>query len=150
MYVVIREVEDVKRLLDFASFNGCSIKFIELANDKDKIVTLDEIKSTLLDLGIKERLRERKKIIMSDNIILTRTSCEYAQRTNNPSLACKEDMNFFVTPEGAINRCVVTNKRDLIIDEIKNRNNERLVKKLKNIGAKFGSECVYGITVPLK
>ena len=138
--------EDIKRLLDFADFNGCSIKFIELANDKDKIVTLDELKEMLKNLGLKERFTDKRKTVMSNNIILTRTSCEDAQRTNDPSAKCQENMDFFVTPNGAVNHCVVTNEESSILGEIRSRDDEALVAKLKTISQSFGRNCSQSIT----
>ena len=135
------ENADVKRILDFADFNGCSVKFIELANDKDKIVPLEEIRDMLLNLGLKERIGGKRKIMMSDNVLLTRTFCEDAQLTDDPQATCNDNMDFFVTPSGTINNCVVTNDESTILKEIKSRNDEKLVDGLKQIGQSFGKNC---------
>jgi len=138
--------DDIKRILDFADFSGCSVKFIELANNKDKVVTMDELQKILQDFGFKERARDERKIIMSDNVVLTRTACEDAKLTDNTVGLCRRNMDFFVTPSGHINHCInknTINEDSSILAEVKSRDEENLVTKLKMIESRFGQDCMY-------
>ena len=135
--------EEIKRLLDFIDLTGCSLKFIELANDKDKVIPLDEIKQKLNILGVKERTHDNRSIVMSDNVFLTRTSCETAQIAKDPESTCREAMDFFIAPNGIVNHCVVNNSEDSILHEIKIRDSEKLVGKLSKLSESFAANCVY-------
>jgi len=137
------ELDDIKRLIDFANTNDCSIKFIELSNNKDILVPLDEVKVKIEILGFKERLQDKRKIIMSDNIILSRNSCNTAQKTEDPSDTCNKLMDFFITPSGTINLCSETDKEISILNEVKQRDNNMLIEKLKHISTCFGQNCNY-------
>jgi len=129
--------EDVKNILDFAEKNNCSIKFIELGGNTEKLVPLDEIQTTIRNLGI----RDNK--INGMDILYTRLICEDSQRFPVPSQACNYRMGFFVTPSGAINKCHAINDCESILDEIKNRDDEQLVSKLVTINESFGKNCLY-------
>ncbi len=118
-------------------------QFDELANDKDKIVPMHEIKSMLEQLGLKENAQELRKVVMSDNVIITRTSCEAAKISNDVSETCAKNMDLFVTPNGAVNHCFVTNEQSLILEEVRARNDDNLVKKLTMINDNLGKNCIY-------
>lgn len=136
-------LKDIKHILEFANSNGCSVKFIELANDKDKIVPMNEIKNMLEQLGLKGRTHDHRKLVMSDNVTITRTSCESAKTSNNVGEICAKNMDFFVTPSGKINHCFVTNEQSSILEEVKSRNTNKLITKLKTISGTFGKNCIY-------
>lgn len=136
-------LEDVKKILDFANINNCSVKFIELANDKDRIVPMHKIKSMLEQLGLTERKHGLRKLVMSDNVSITRTSCESAKLSKNVGEECAKNMDFFVVPNGSINHCFSTNEQSSILEEVKSRDTEKLISKLKTIGNNFGKNCIY-------
>lgn len=138
---------DVKRLLDFAQQHNCSLKFLELANDRDHIVPLDTIIRLLQQNGAEYQTNfENKKILLKNgatDIILTRTTCEHAKLQADPAQACRDNFDYFITPSGTVNRCVITNQQTSLLTEIKNRDDEMLVAKLTTIGQHFGAHCCH-------
>jgi cyclic pyranopterin phosphate synthase len=138
--------EDLKLILDFAESEGCSVKFIELANDADNIVTIDEIQSILQSFGFMQRATTNRKRVLDNNrtdVYLTQTPCETAQRTIKPGESCNVNMNFCITPSGMVNHCDVTNEEASILDEINNRDDKCLIARLSKIGEDFGKNCVF-------
>lgn len=141
------KVDEMKRLLDFANKNSCSVKYIELSGNPNKLVSLDKIISMLQSNGAEyERNINNNKILFKRNntdVLLMRCNCDFAKRAEKPSVACNENLNTFVLPNGEINKCRVTNERTSILDEIKTRNETKLVDKLVKINESFGKTCVY-------
>lgn len=139
-------INEIKKLIDFANSADCSIKFIELANDKDKMISLDEIEILLNSLGIKElpnQVNRNKRRDMTNNIILTRTTCEYARLTDDPAKSCNKDLNLFVAPNGQINQCTINDKSESILGAIKHRDDEVLIHKLSKINEGIAKTCVF-------
>lgn len=137
---------DVQALLDFADQHGCSIKFIELANNKDKIVPLNDIIMMLQQVGAAYRANvNHKKILLTHrntDIYLTRTTCEHARLQTDPEQACFDNLDLNITPAGTILNCYQTNEQTHLLDEIKARKDDAVVTKLsKFIYNKLGTNC---------
>ncbi|MDR0384096.1 MAG: hypothetical protein LBH47_02115, partial [Christensenellaceae bacterium] len=114
----------------------------------DKIVPLDKVIEMLQAAGARYKTNvDGKKVLLSNgatDIILTRTTCEHAKLQNNPSQACNEYLDLFVTPSGTINKCIVANnEQESILPEVKSRDDFAVVAKLKSINEKLGVGCVY-------
>ena len=139
--------EEIKEFLNFTTKIKGSIKFIELYSDnKEDIVSLDLIEKILLDEGYKyyEYSNIFKKLLTNGKIdvILSRIFCANAEKQINPAYYCNKYNDLFITSDGYVNICRKKTEEISILNEIKNRDREGLVKKMNEALNSIGKNCV--------
>ena len=138
--------EEIQKYIDFSEANNVNVKFIELfSDDKEFFYPIDNIKSILLSKGykIKENRLRRDIYIKNDNTI-TVSKCFCASEEDRKKLGnkCKKHNDLFITADGKISLCRVGNEEIDILKEIKERDEENLIKKFKLAYEKLGDFCL--------
>ena len=59
----------------------------------------------------------------------------------NKEKSCRENNDFYITQDGEVNLCRKSEKVVNLYDIIKNRKDEELVKKIKEVYNAMGKEC---------
>lgn len=140
-------IEDYKRLIEFAENLNASIKIIELLDgDKNKIVTLDEIKNIFINLGFKIYEEYNHKIELYNNVtkvILSKIFCVAANSRYAPDNYCNQNNDLFISPDGIIKLCRYINDEVSILQEIKNRDIEGLQYKMNLANTLLGKHCPF-------
>lgn len=138
---------DIKQYIEFAKRINASIKFVELFSDnKDEIITLNEISEYLMKLGFKYKgISNISKQELTDGettIVLSRIFCANAIMQIDPEKYCNKYNDLFITPEGNINICRNSKDDIPIYEEIKERNDIKLRKKLDMALNNIGKNCI--------
>ena len=127
-------IGDMKEIINLAKKINASVKIIELfSQDKEKVVPLYEIKQNLLKLNFKVFEEETHKITMYDGvtkIILSKIFCAAAEDRYNPNRYCNSLNDLFISPDGVIKLCRYIKKEVNIKNEVKNRDEDGLEKKI--------------------
>lgn len=140
--------EELQRLLNFTHEIKGSIKFIELyTENKEDIVKLEFVEKLLEKENYKyyESSNVSKKYLTDGEIdvILSRIFCANAERQFNPAYYCNKHNDLFVTPDGYINICREKNNEISIMDEIKKRDKEGVIRKMNEALNSIGKQCVF-------
>lgn len=140
--------KDIKEYIDFAKKVKASIKFVELySQNKDQIVSIEEIANVLRDIGFKHRdISNISKQELTDGetlVVLSRIFCSNANMQHDPESYCHNYNDLFITPEGKINICRESKDDIDIYNEIKTRNKNELVKKIDLAINNIGANCPY-------
>ena len=138
-------INDLKEVINLAKKINASIKIIELfTEDKEKIVPLYEIKQNLIKLNFKVYEEFAHKIVMYDGvtkIILSKVFCAAAEDRYNPNGYCNQLNDLFISPDGVIKLCRYIKKEVSIKDEVKNRDEKGLEKKINLANELLGKNC---------
>ena len=138
-------INDLKEVINLAKKINASIKIIELfTEDKEKIVPLYEIKQNLIKLNFKVYEEFAHKIVMYDGvtkIILSKIFCAAAEDRYNPNGYCNQLNDLFISPDGVIKLCRYIKKEVSIKDEVKNRDEKGLEKKINLANELLGKNC---------
>ena len=128
-------IQNMKKIVSLAKKLNASIKIIELfSENKSEIVPLYEIKRDLIDLNFKVLEEYTHKIVLYDGvtkIILSKIFCAAANDRYNPNSYCNSFNDLFISPNGIIKLCRYLNQEVSIKDEVINRDEEALEKKIK-------------------
>ena len=140
--------KDIKELLEFTEKIGGSIKFIELyANKKEEIVKVEFVEEILLKNNYKyyDTSNIWKKYLTNGktDVIISRIFCANAEKHFEPEYYCNKYNDLFVTPDGYINICRKRNDDICILNEIKRRDREGLIKKMDVAVNLIGKKCVF-------
>ncbi len=138
-------IEEMKKMVLLAKKLNASIKIIELfSEDKEQIVPLYEIKDNLMSLNFKVLEEVTHKIVMFDGnikIILSKIFCAAANDRYNPNDYCKSFNDLFVAPDGVIKLCRYIKEEVSIKEEVKNRDDGGLEKKMQLANNLLGKHC---------
>ncbi|MBR5228023.1 MAG: aminotransferase class V-fold PLP-dependent enzyme [Clostridia bacterium] len=139
-------MEQLKRYIDFAKRIKASIKFVELFSDnKDEIVSIEVISERLRQMGYRFKdICNISKQVLTDGettIILSRVFCANALLQIDLENYCNNYNDLFITPEGLINICRNFKEDISIINEIKERNDGELIKKIQMALDNLGKNC---------
>lgn len=138
-------IEEMKKIVALAKKINASIKIIELfSEDKKQIVPLYEIKENLLRLNFKVLEEFTHKIVMFDGntkIILSKIFCAAANDRYNPNDYCNSFNDLFVSPDGIIKLCRYITEDVSIREEVKNRDDRGLEKKMQLANNLLGKHC---------
>ena len=138
-------IDDYKNLLQYAETLNASIKIIELfSEDKNSIVSLEEIKTNFLEFGFKVLEEYNHKIVLYNGktkIILSKIFCAAASNRYDPNEYCNEYNDLFVSPDGKIKLCRYLEEEVDIINEIKNRDIDGLNHKISLANSLLGRHC---------
>ncbi|MGN1012479.1 MAG: aminotransferase class I/II-fold pyridoxal phosphate-dependent enzyme [Clostridia bacterium] len=138
-------IEEFKNIISLAKKVNASIKIIELfSKNKEEIVPIYEIKKKLIELNFKVLEEYTHKIVLFDGttkIILSKIFCAAANDRYNPNSYCNSFNDLFVSPDGIIKLCRYIKQEVSIKDEVKNRDDEGLEKKIKLANSLLGKHC---------
>ncbi len=133
--------------LNFAKSLNASIKYVELfPKTLDGFFSLKKIEKVLYGLDFELILKEdRKKDFLKDGlkIRLSQIFCAYAEGKDYPCEECKKFNDLFVTPLGDIKLCRSHRRKISLIEEIKNREKEKLVGKISLAFDVLGEDCIF-------
>lgn len=138
-------IDEMKKIVALAKKINASIKIIELfSEDKKQIVPLYEIKENLLTLNFKVLEEFTHKIVLFDGntkIILSKIFCAAANDRYNPNDYCNSFNDLFVSPDGIIKLCRYITEDVSIKEEVKNRDDRGLEKKMQLANNLLGKHC---------
>ena len=138
-------IEEFENIITLAKKVNASIKIIELfSKNKEEIVPIYEIKKKLIELNFKVLEEYTHKIVLFDGttkIILSKIFCAAANDRYNPNSYCNSFNDLFVSPDGIIKLCRYIKQEVSIKDEVKNRDDEGLEKKIKLANSLLGKYC---------
>ena len=138
-------IEEFENIISLAKKVNASIKIIELfSKNKEEIVPIYEIKKKLIELNFKVLEEYTHKIVLFDGttkIILSKIFCAAANDRYNPNSYCNSFNDLFVSPDGIIKLCRYIKQEVSIKDEVKNRDDEGLEKKIKLANSLLGKHC---------
>ena len=138
-------IENMKKIVSLAKKLNASIKIIELfSENKDQIVPIYEIKKELINLNFKVLEEFTHKIVLYDGvtkIILSKIFCAAANDRYNPNSYCNSFNDLFVSPNGVIKLCRYLEQEVSIKDEVINRDEKGLEKKIKLANELLGKHC---------
>ncbi len=138
-------IENLRKIISFAKKINASIKIIELfSEDKTKIVPIYEIKKQLITQNFKVLEEYTHKIELYDGftkIILSKIFCAAANDRYNPNTYCNSYNDLFVAPNGIIKLCRYLKQEINIKDEVINRDDVGLDKKIRQANLLLGEQC---------
>lgn len=140
--------EKVADLIEFAKGNKLNIKFIELfpKNCKD-FIPIENLQAFLLNNGhtiLETNDRKTKFSNKKDSYIYTtKCFCSRALDFDSPSDFCNKNNDVFITPDGNAKVCRMKKDEIELMNDIKNKNEIELTKKLKKSFEKLGEGCIF-------
>lgn len=140
--------ENIMELLNFAEKIGGSIKFIELYTiKKEDIVKLEFVEDILLKNNYKyyHSSNVSKKYMTNGKIdvVMSRIFCANAEKHFEPAYYCNKYNDLFVTPDGYVNICREKNDKISILNEVKKRDKEGLIRKMNEALNSIGKKCIF-------
>ncbi len=143
------DIKSLKEIINLARKINASVKIIELfSENEDEVVPIYEIKKKLIKLNFRVFEEYTHKIELYDGytkVILSKIFCAAANDRYNPNGYCNSFNDLFVAPNGIIKLCRYLKQEVSIKDEVKNRDNEGLDKKIKLANALLGKHCPMNI-----
>lgn len=138
-------LENIIQAIEFAKKINGKINFSELyTNKEDEIVKYNFIEDYIVANGyIKNKGNARSLEYKKDTSIvkLTKILCVHARQSENSLEYCKNNRDLFVTPNGDIDICRESMSSINIFNEIKNRDEKLLVKKINRALDLLGLYC---------
>lgn len=139
--------QDIMNIIKYAEKIGASVKFIELyTTEKTNIIELNFVEKILSKnkyLYLEKNIPTKKYFTNGKNeIVLTRIFCANAEKQENPQVYCKMYNDLFLTPSGDVEMCRNKNEVFSLYQEIVDRDEENLIKKIMIINKKMGDGCM--------
>ena len=140
--------EKADAIINFAKENNINVKFIELfPKTSEDYLQLEELHKHLIENGhqlISQNNRKNKFQNCGSNMIYTtKCLCSRALDFPSPSEFCKNNNDLFIAQDGTIKLCRLLNEEISILEEIKDRDDEGLAKKLTLSFKRLGDNCPY-------
>lgn len=137
--------KELINVINFAQEINASIKFVELFPPKsDGYVSLNDVAKVITKLGFKKTNTEVRKLNYSNGsveISLTRIFCAMAMESDNPGEFCNKHNDLFVSPDGQIKPCRNNPFEINILQEVKNKEENLLQKKIQKSFNFLGKDC---------
>lgn len=149
-YALIKKenlIDELNQIIGFATENKLNIKFIELfPKGKENFVPLEFLHEYLVETGfVNADLDTRKDKFVNQNnctVYTTKCLCSKAMDYDYPSDFCNKNNDLFLTQDGVINLCRETEEAISIFEEVKNRQEDLLQKKLVKSLSSLGTNCI--------
>ncbi len=139
------QIEEIEALIKFTMSIKADLKFIEIYPESLKeFVSIEKIVQKIKKIGYKNTSSNYREQIYSKgdhNINIQRCSCSAISKMKNKEKSCRENNDFYITQDGEVNLCRKSEKVVNLYDIIKNRKDEELVKKIKEVYNAMGKEC---------
>ena len=140
-------VEDIEKMIRFASSINASLKFIEFFPDtSSKCVSIDSLIPYLELNGFKLKKNLFRKKTYANNkmdVVLTRCTCSEVKKSKNPSATCKSNNDIFVTPDGKISICRYIEHEVDILENVKKRDEKKLTEAIECVYENMGNDCIF-------
>lgn len=138
--------EAIQELISFAASIKADLKIIE-AYPKTirQYASILNIESQIKQAGYKKIKNNFRKMLYSNgnhNIFLQRCTCSTVSEQNNKTESCKKYNDIFISQDGKVNLCRLTNDTIDLYDAIKNRDDNELANKIKQTYEKMGDGCI--------
>lgn len=139
------KTEEITELIRFTKSIKADFKFIELyPNTIENYYSIDNIIPKITRMGYKKKktkFRINTYVKENHNIHLQRCTCSQVKLGAEKNITCKKNNDMFITQDGKVNLCRNSDECIDLCDNIKNRDEEELVKKIKDIYYKMGENC---------
>ena len=137
--------EDIDRFINLSKDLNIKIKFIELfLYSKDYWYEVEKIRNKLLQLGFiktNEYVRKIKYEKEGSQIYIAKCFCNLKENTGSNGKHCNMYNDLFISPDGKIQLCRLQNKEIDILQVLKSRNENELLKILNNAYKILGENC---------
>ncbi len=135
----------IKQYIEFARRVNAIPRYIELFPEElEGFISHEELSDVLNKIGYKEIRRQQRKIVLqkSNNLIeLIYIFCTLALKQKNPESYCYNNNDVFLTPNGVLKYCMLRDRSIDVLKEIKDRNGNRLLTKIRRSFEKLGKDC---------
>ncbi|MBE5821487.1 MAG: radical SAM protein [Clostridiales bacterium] len=139
------KLEDISELVKFAISIKSDLKFIELyPNTIENYYSIDNIIPKITHMGYKKKkgnFRKNTYVKENHNIHLQRCTCSQVALGTDKNISCKNNNDIFISQDGKVNLCRNTDECIDLYNNIKNREDEELGKKIKEVYYKMGENC---------
>jgi len=139
--------KNITDLIKFAEEINASIKFMELYSDNmGDTSILDKLESILRKSKYELIHKDHRKANFSNNdidITLSKLTCTKAKETSNPKEYGNKFNDIFVAPDGTISLCMNSKVEISILDEVKSRDDIKLIKRIDEALYRLGENCIY-------
>ncbi len=138
--------QNILKFLKFAQEFGVFLKFIPPVLDCNlppNYIT-NKINSMLIGVGaslIKESNRKRFYSLKNIKIEIDSCICDKVRTTPDPKKFCQKHSDIFITPGGKLKPCMFDASTISILEEVKNRKDVSLGKKLWQAQQLLGDNC---------
>ena len=137
--------EDIERFIELSKDFNIKIKFIELfLYSKDYWYEVEKVRSKLLAAGFiktNEYVRKIKYEKEGAQIYIAKCFCNLEENTGASGKYCNMYNDLFISPDGKIQLCRLQKKEIDILQELKSRDENGLLKKLNNAYEILGEKC---------
>lgn len=140
--------EKISKIIDFANVNNINVKFIELFPKSSKdYLPLEKLHEFLIKNGhlLLCQNNRKNKFTNGNNsfIYTTKCLCSRALDFASPADFCKHNNDLFIAQDGKVKLCRLMDEEVSLLEEIKNRDDKRLTKKLTLSFKRLGDNCPY-------
>lgn len=139
--------QNLKSLLNFCVNYNSDLKIIELLdNQNPEFIEIEKVNDILSSMGFKVTNVIGRNIYLSNTktkVILQKCFCQFAKDQNMPGKLCHQQNDLFVLPSGQISCCRLKNDVIDILQDIKNRDIEKVQQKLKLALNIMGEGCPF-------
>ncbi len=139
--------ENINNLIDFSKKVGNKINFTKIfTEDVKEQIDISNLMDMLNDAGYKkDNCGARSDVYTKGEsmVKVSRILCVNAGLHNYPEKFCKENRDLFITPDGKIDICRENNINIDLYADIKHKDKNAIVEKLKKAIDKLGEKCPY-------
>lgn len=140
--------EEIEKYINFGENNNISIKFIELfMTNQELLYPIGMLENILIEKGYEkktESLRKQQYVKGKNQVILSKCFCVANENKKKLGIECKRQNDLFIASDGKISVCRVVDDDVDILNEIKERNEKKLVEKINIAYDKLGNYCIEG------
>lgn len=138
-------IEDIEALIKFTMSIKADLKFIEIYPDSLKeFISIEKIVQKIRKFGYKNTSSNFREQIYSKgdhSVYIQKCSCSAISKMEDKEKVCRENNDLYITQDGAINLCRQSEEVVNLYDIIKNRKDEELVNKIKEVYNIMGNGC---------
>lgn len=137
---------DILDLIKFAEKLDASIKYVELfPSTLDGFIPLGNIEEILKRNGFFSIPSQTRKVVLCNGnveVSLTKIFCAAAESCGNPDTFCQDNNDLFVSPDGKIKPCRENLKEVGILDDVRDKDEDSLARKIKEAFDILGKDCI--------
>jgi len=142
-------LDNLISIIDYAKKINKEIYLIEIyPRNSDHHISFDYIEKMVYSLGYKRGLEKGLKVSFNKagypNLYITFIPCAFVNSplVDDASAFCKQNQSIYIMPDFTIQTCFEKNEERIsIMEDVKNRYEGGLIKKIKLARAKIGKNC---------